>query len=979
MKPISITIENVRSFRAKRTIPFADMRLFAIIGDTGAGKTSVLEAMTYALYNRSTWSGRNVKELIAEGASFMAVSFEFAVGDDVYTISRRTSAGATQPEHRLRCDALNLDVSGDEPVREAIVTALGMNDKTFLQTVLLPQGQHTALLLATGKEKNEILADIFRLEEITDVDALAVLLGQAAAGLVRGFSTARKRFAEDMTDAIATAEADCENAAAALDEAAKIRDTAIDLAERARTLAAEKNTATARNRFVERLDQALLEMDELSEVGERLQREKAQATSALRAARDEHSDAEKSIAALRKKAADSTSLRNVEARVATLTREQEELEDQRARLKGLGRESSENAKRVPPLSAEVTRLQTALEAAARAEHEASDRNAKDRDALRLLEIAVAARDDVAERLGAAVKAVEKSLAEKTSVASQLEATENEVKSAAARRDEAAKALEGASTASLAAQIGEHLHAGEKCPVCRQKVPASYAAPSVGSDIRDARAAVTAAGRAYESRSSAHQQLVGAFDRLKREIENAKTTIKPLRERAAAAEKAVSELLEPGEKPAQTLQRFKAAMTKSAAVEPTLRAEREKVEKTLNHQRSEYTKLTTLAMRLASDVAEATTMVADREMRCAQLAKDIPKEFAQAIDPNTRQTALLSLASAIAKAVAAEEQLAQASSGVNDCAAALAEAERAFAETVLGRRGGIFEQMRAAAEALGLPPQPIAETQRFRWIDDTVRTAAVSERSACHATTEALTARGKALDEERLTLLGDPPVDPQELVTRRTREQAQVQTRLENARRDVEQASELERKIALMEPAQLGLDTLHRALGAREFLAYARERRQRRLLQQATLILKEMTGDRYEFSGTFEIIDRQTNGTRAAQALSGGEKFLASLALSLAVVEIAASAGAKIESLFIDEGFASLDSDSLEMAMLALRDRARHGRPIGVISHLREVGQYVDGTFRIEAGPEGSTFLYTDGPLEDETPVSLGLVSHVIGS
>ena len=61
MKPLRLEIENLRSFKKKRVIFFDGLGLFAVIGDTGAGKTSLLEAITYALFNRTTWDGRGVK------------------------------------------------------------------------------------------------------------------------------------------------------------------------------------------------------------------------------------------------------------------------------------------------------------------------------------------------------------------------------------------------------------------------------------------------------------------------------------------------------------------------------------------------------------------------------------------------------------------------------------------------------------------------------------------------------------------------------------------------------------------------------------------------------------------------------------------------------------------------------------------------------------------------------------------------------
>ena len=112
MRPIRLEIEGLRSFRAAQTIDFTNLQLFAIIGDTGAGKTSILEAMTYALFNRSTFSGRDVKELIADGAKTMRVVFTFRVQNDEFTVTRITKrAGAST--HRLTCLARGIDVAGE--------------------------------------------------------------------------------------------------------------------------------------------------------------------------------------------------------------------------------------------------------------------------------------------------------------------------------------------------------------------------------------------------------------------------------------------------------------------------------------------------------------------------------------------------------------------------------------------------------------------------------------------------------------------------------------------------------------------------------------------------------------------------------------------------------------------------------------------------------------------------------------------------
>src|SRR5207244_231964 len=80
MRPLALTVEGLRSWRTRRTISFDRLGLFALIGDTGAGKSSLIEGLTLALYGGSTWSPQH-GDLMSGGARFMLVSLRFAVGD----------------------------------------------------------------------------------------------------------------------------------------------------------------------------------------------------------------------------------------------------------------------------------------------------------------------------------------------------------------------------------------------------------------------------------------------------------------------------------------------------------------------------------------------------------------------------------------------------------------------------------------------------------------------------------------------------------------------------------------------------------------------------------------------------------------------------------------------------------------------------------------------------------------------------------
>src|SRR5713101_5397164 len=119
------------------------------------------------------------------------------------------------------------------------------------------------------------------------------------------------------------------------------------------------------------------------------------------------------------------------------------------------------------------------------------------------------------------------------------------------------------------------------------------------------------------------------------------------------------------------------------------------------------------------------------------------------------------------------------------------------------------------------------------------------------------------------------------------------------------------------------------------------------------------------SRTFEIVDRLTGLPRGVKTLSGGETFLASQALALGLVELAGRGGGRLDSLFLDEGFGSLDANSLAEALDALGRQAETGRLVAVISHLRSVAEAMDRVLAITAAPAGSRAHWLGGDERDE--------------
>ncbi|MBC7591656.1 MAG: SMC family ATPase, partial [Salinibacterium sp.] len=144
-----------------------------------------------------------------------------------------------------------------------------------------------------------------------------------------------------------------------------------------------------------------------------------------------------------------------------------------------------------------------------------------------------------------------------------------------------------------------------------------------------------------------------------------------------------------------------------------------------------------------------------------------------------------------------------------------------------------------------------------------------------------------------------------------------------------------------------------------------------IVAAANLRLNTMTGGRFalehddqlQFRGvrsglSLAIRDEHTGRSRATHSLSGGETFLASLALALGLAEVVSNqaGGIRLDTLFVDEGFGSLDSDTLEVAMTTLDSLRAGGRTIGLISHVEAMKEQIPAKLQISVTDQGHSVI-----------------------
>ena len=169
------------------------------------------------------------------------------------------------------------------------------------------------------------------------------------------------------------------------------------------------------------------------------------------------------------------------------------------------------------------------------------------------------------------------------------------------------------------------------------------------------------------------------------------------------------------------------------------------------------------------------------------------------------------------------------------------------------------------------------------------------------------------------------------------------------------------------------DTARGQLSGREHYAletYVQTTYFERIIARANLRFLVMSGGQYELkrrtagpgrgqSGLeLDVIDHQNGSERSVKSLSGGESFLASLSLALGLSdEVQSSAGGiRLDTMFVDEGFGSLDDDTLQQALRALATLSENRRLVGVISHVAQLKERIDRQIVVTRRPDGGSIV-----------------------
>ena len=1004
MRPLQITIEGLRSFRSAVSIDFAGRDHLAIVGDTGAGKSSILEAMTYALYGQTTFTAHANQELMNDTSTHLRVVLRFEVSGETCEVARtlrRAGDGTVgQPQARLR----RLGTAGEtveqvEQVRrvnDRVKELIGLDSNAFLRTVILPQGRFARLLVEDEpRDRSQILRQVWRTDELEAAGALAGEARQEAATLRARLEQAASGWPEDPSAHLAQlraalAEATLRARAASEDEGAadKAREAVLAAAREgdAASRVAERLGALDFGRLAERLDPIAALDRRLREEEEALEQRQAQAEEELaRIPADDGPTSEVVAGALATLRSIGGLIAEGESAARELRARVEDASGKGAEAERLAGEAAAARGRVVEQAGKRAPLAEAVESA-RARKTAVDQG-------------YSSCEEHAGELDRTRRHLDALGRESADLDGRLEAAQERERSASRAAAQADEHLAAARRSESAAAAAHGLHPGDECPICRRGLPIDWETPA-GPGMREAEEAAEEARRGARE---AEREVTG----LGAEVRALERRIAEAGERVAAVEELLQEArrqlarhvdldtdspLPPRE---VLLGPLEDALTKG----DDQLTEHDRVHEELRQASADRNQEASAA-RAGADgagkLADQARTTADRALeRLESTVRSVPPPYRPQLDlfddpAELREVDAAPVSERTRSAEAREKVLAERAGArqrlvgqLDEVKGARSDLERRREDEVETAIAGIVVDLNGHRDVLvesvgrlglGTEIPPAVSTRETDAMASRIEelgagTADVSRAAGEQARAAAVRAEGARAE---LTAIGKrlgaeiDASDP-DAVLDGAREIAEIaRSRERQSRESAEgfagKVDDVRRLRALLEEVEAGeraLGDLEDALKPGAFLKWLTLRRSRRLLVHASRMLGEMSGGRYAFVDPGEseeqwlVLDQDSGQARSPASLSGGEQFIASLSLALGMVEMMARSGGRLESLFLDEGFGSLDRNNLDSAIQALGTVAASGRMVGVISHVRAVAEQIDHVLAVARDTAGS--------------------------
>lgn len=865
MKPLKLTMRAFGPYAGETVIDFEKLQgrhLFLICGPTGAGKTTILDAMCYALYGKTSGdrTGEKMRSDYADSSERTEVIFDFMLGDKTYRATRSPAQmvdkkrGSGQTLAAMQASLSELE-DGKEintlrtGIEEAAGKLIGLNADQFCQVILLPQGDFRKLLVAKADEREAILKQLFKTQRFSEFkDRLKDRLDAK----VREKMEKQTREDQILSTAGATDE---KQLSQMVEEAGKELKEAQDIV---------KSREKESNEF----------------------REVYQKETALMGHFTELEKALKQDAALKN---EEGRMKEMEASLS-LIRSARELAPYFVQLDGITREGKQEAVKLKTAKADMetySKLNETLEKRIQELDAMKEKREEERKtALKMQDLVPKAK-----LYGAAVQALKNTknaLSRAEEETKRLQAAAEAARKARDEQKEKADAVRKSYIEGQAFLLAEGLEDGVPCPVCGA---IHHPAPARGGDNVAKAEDVERAQKEYERASAAYDRAndtkekhsTGAYAKAMSDHAKADAQMKTLEEIPEAyrdpkyLEAESTRLLTDIRKWEQDKETAAAQLRKAGADLSASQAACRNAEERREELVKKYRE-TESVLKKASDKAGFQSLDECKEWYKKKDTEESVRKTLEQYRADRKSTE---------ERIKAEEQ-------------ATAGKERPDMQALNEKSKALQDQLKKASE----------------------RAAALKERTE---TLQKAVSDARAIEKELEDLRKE-----------------------EGLIRGLYDLTSGKKTRITLERYVLGtlLDDVANAANLR-LLSMSRRR----------YSLHRMTDESGLGKGglSLEVSDSFTGRSRPANTLSGGETFLASLSLALGLADVVQSrqGGVRLDTMFIDEGFGTLDPDSLNSAMNTLIDLQNTGRMVGIISHVPELEERIDARLRVTPAEKGS--------------------------
>ena len=896
MRPIRIEMSAFGPYAGKQTVEMDRLGtsgIYLITGDTGAGKTTIFDAIVFALYGTASSdrrSGDMLRSRYAEPDTPTEVKLVFAYRNKEYEIRRNP----TYQRPKLRGEGMTqenasaeLRLPGGEiltrtgEVDEKIREILGMTRDQFMQIAMIAQGDFLKLLLAKTEERRKIFSSIFRtgryarLEERLKQEARQAR--KTYDDLVReiGFEQERARLPEG-TDRSGLRDEEY------LQAIEKFRDEAgIRLEEgekKQELLRGELDALAARILVAEEQEKRKKALEETRQQWTKLQAAAEQRKQELEAARSREPEAKE--------------------KEARLHVEQDRLQ-QYDRLEELKQQKTEAEKEQASDEAARKKLEEGRKSLTQQIQDCRQK-IKEKEALAGKAAALSGEKERLRSQGAEYNELKTLLEAYEEASEKWNRAAVTYQAACGKEQELGESYRRQHRAFLDDQAGilaAELAENQPCPVCGSL---HHPSPAVKTDDAPTRETVEQSQKRWEESKTAMDEagrkaaaLRGTRDSSLQHMEEKakglnmptepvtlKETLMEEQKRFRSKWKEVTEALAASE-----------AATEAKVV---LEEKLETLQKKQEEDEETYRKLELESARLQEQIENLSANYSELKETLPYPDRESAGKAASLLDREIRE---------IREAVQSAEENEKAAAG------RIQEAE--------GRMDELQKQIREGESAESMTSAELQENQKKKKGEQLRLQAEAKEDNLIWETNSAAAGRIRKLNGER------------------------------------EQAA---RKYSMLQNLA---DTANGNLSGKQRIqleTYVQQQLFDRILVRANTRFRVMSGGQYDLvrrkeyqknqqSGLdLDVVDHYNGTTRSVSTLSGGESFMASLSLALGLSdEIQESAGGvQLDALFVDEGFGSLDEETLDQAMKAIQTLAEDGgRIVGIISHVTELQNRID--------------------------------------